>query len=217
MEDAGTPSDTVPVATSDAAPLVPIPATDRDPRKPPKPPRDRDRNKPTKPVVAVTPPTNPVDRPPPPEPPVVKPKDPIKPVAPPPVVVTPKDPPKPVVVKPKVPTSFKAGITVLRFDSQGPLSKRVTRKALASRAEAALLACYEPAARANKKNSGVSIGVKFEINEVGRAQGIAVTPGKRLPGVASCVKRAVKKIRVKSPPDTGTQTIRFVVKYTPKQ
>jgi serine/threonine-protein kinase len=210
--DAGVPEplDTQPVLAVDAALKVADPVkVETKERRPPRDKRPKDTNKPE---VAVAPPK---DKDPPPPPPVEKPKDPVQPVVTRPVEV-PKDPPKPIVVKPKVPTSFKAGISFSDFKATGSLSSRVTKKAV-DRGKAALLACYAPAARANKKNATVSIRVNFEFDETGLASRVNVTEGKSLPGVASCVENKVKKLKLKRPPDTGTQRVTFVVKYTPKR
>ncbi len=120
------------------------------------------------------------------------------------------------VVKARMPTSFKVGLSFSKYKISGSGSARVA-KAAVHRAKKALQACYEPAARANKKNATVKIRVTLVFDEGGRARNVKVSSGKSLLGVAACVKSKANKLRLQTPPDTGTQKVSFVVKYSPKQ
>ncbi len=202
--------ETLALATADAAPAKRVPIKKESLRRGSK--SDTTRKGPSKkPVKANVTASRPEVKD-----PVVVPKPPVvKAVTKVVVTPTPVAPKVPTVVKkPKVPTSFKANAKIGSFSSRGPLSTRVARRAV-DRVLGKMQKCYEPAAKLSKKNSALSLKIKFTINEQGRSEKVKVS-GASLQGLKGCIEKLVKKVKPKSLPDVGTQSVEFVLKYTPK-
>ncbi len=131
------------------------------------------------------------------------------------LVVQPKPKPRPPVVQPPKPTVFKAKTAIGSFASDGSLSDSKVRRPIKT-SMPKFAGCYEKAAKASQKNMKLRVKVKYFLNENGRAERVSVssTP---LSGLASCIDKAVKKLRTRDHPDTGAQPVSFTLTYEPKQ
>ena len=97
---------------------------------------------------------------------------------------------------------------------RGSLTSAQIKRAL-DRVTPALRACYGPAATVAAKSPSVAIRARFEIDESQHAHSIQ-TAGGALPGLATCVSRALSDVRTEAAPDVGTVDITFVLQYVPE-
>jgi serine/threonine-protein kinase len=109
-------------------------------------------------------------------------------------------------------TSARLGLEGMSV--RGALTTGQVQRAV-DRVVPAIRACYGPAVTKAQKSPNVSVRVRFEIDETEHARSIQTT-ATELPGLDTCVKRALGDLLAEAAPDVGTVDVTFVVKFVPE-
>lgn len=109
--------------------------------------------------------------------------------------------------------TLDARTSISGLNVSGSLQSSVVKRAL-DRVVGSFRGCYKSAATRAGRNAGGTVKVSFTIDEVGKAGG-ASAKGGPLPGMDSCIRAAVSRVKTRTPPDVGRVGVGFTITYAP--